>query len=463
MLGNPYRKSRKGGRVEVDVVVVGDREAEKSRLCFTYAAAANKLNGQPIPAPTYDGESFGTQEIQIKHEQSQTEVSITLTDTSGQEDFASVRQMAYRSAMGFLLCYSANERPTFLNVKTWASELKEKAPSKPVWLVAVYAPVDPSKPKTPRNEAPVLPSEARKLAASFGFVDFLECHSDYGESVLAQFQRMHDFIVADEQTRQGMYKWPPTNDNLNEYVITPTAIAALQRELASIDISSESNRTLDAIISPRSTEPSKRNKKKKSAHSKKGGSQPSTLTHYVSSASSPPKKKKFQSNSSGALKSVVSKEPNSPKSSSPGESGRTRSSTAGPSGLEPRDRSPRPLSQLFGAGFRDEKLSKLYRSLTRRGEKTGGVYVEILLDSSSSLSGFPTPSVEEVNGWLSLTLAKPIEHRVKQFSTHIFIVKIKSTDEWKNVSSCTNIYGTKIQWISVSGFVGKSHLDTLFS
>ena len=64
------------------------------------------------------------------------EIELTIYDTAGHDDLASIRPIAYANTDCFIICYSVNDRNSFHNAKTkWLGEVKSCAQTAPCILV----------------------------------------------------------------------------------------------------------------------------------------------------------------------------------------------------------------------------------------------------------------------------------------------------------------------------------------
>ncbi|CAM6032069.1 unnamed protein product, partial [Sphagnum compactum] len=62
--------------------------------------------------------------------------TIKLHDTAGQEEYDRLRRIIYRFADVFLLCYSVDNRESFMNLQKWANELRKECKEVPIVLCA---------------------------------------------------------------------------------------------------------------------------------------------------------------------------------------------------------------------------------------------------------------------------------------------------------------------------------------
>ncbi|KAK4668989.1 Rho-related BTB domain-containing protein 1 [Podospora pseudoanserina] len=119
-------------RTKFKCVVVGDRNAGKTRLLSAFAY--NRLPG-PYSPTVFDSCVIGCQVDGV-------DLQLELKDTSGQEDYDKLRPFSYNGADVVLLCFRA-ENPTAAKdsiLGKWTWEIKSYCPEVPLVLVGLKNP-----------------------------------------------------------------------------------------------------------------------------------------------------------------------------------------------------------------------------------------------------------------------------------------------------------------------------------
>jgi small GTP-binding protein len=144
----------------VKLVVTGDGAVGKTCLLVVYAKGRFPAEYVPTIFENYN----------CKVSLNNTEHTVQLWDTAGQEDLVSVRQLSYPNTDVFLLCFSIADRTSFENVKNkWIDEIKMYVPDPVCLLVGTKADLRED------IEAQVSEAEAMLLARNIGAFDYMEC------------------------------------------------------------------------------------------------------------------------------------------------------------------------------------------------------------------------------------------------------------------------------------------------
>ncbi|XP_076252056.1 ras-like GTP-binding protein RhoL [Rhynchophorus ferrugineus] len=155
----------------IRITVVGDGATGKTCLLIVYKD--KKYDDRYIPT-IFDEYSMT---IPINYEP----YTIILSDTAGQEEFDKLRQLAYRFADAFILCYSITERSSFDNIQyIWAPELKRFRSRASIILVA-------TKIDLLANRV-VTTEEGEALAREIGAAGFIETSAKKQWNIDAAFQ-----------------------------------------------------------------------------------------------------------------------------------------------------------------------------------------------------------------------------------------------------------------------------------
>ena len=104
----------------VKIVVVGDGAVGKTCLITTFGENRFPSEYEPTVNDTY--------EVKI-NDSDKGEVTLKLWDTAGQDEFKSVRPIAYNGANAFVVCFDLSSRDTLLNAcDKWRKELGNLGP-----------------------------------------------------------------------------------------------------------------------------------------------------------------------------------------------------------------------------------------------------------------------------------------------------------------------------------------------
>ncbi|XP_059089420.1 cell division control protein 42 homolog [Tigriopus californicus] len=157
---------------KIKCVFLGDGAVGKTSLIVSYTINGYPNEYVPTAIDTYDA----TVTVDDRP------VKLEICDTPGQDDFNSLRPLAYPHTDVFLLCFSVVEPSSFLNIREkWVPELKRTHPKgrmPPVILIGTQSDLRGDAQATAQlarqAEVPVTEAEARKLAAQVGCVCYIE-------------------------------------------------------------------------------------------------------------------------------------------------------------------------------------------------------------------------------------------------------------------------------------------------
>jgi len=108
------------------LVCVGDAGVGKTSLLISYST--NTFPTEYVPTVF---ENYSANVMHDKHP-----VNLTLWDTAGQEEYATLRSVSYPQTDVFLLCFSVVSPNSFENAQTkWLKELKHYNPDTPIVVV----------------------------------------------------------------------------------------------------------------------------------------------------------------------------------------------------------------------------------------------------------------------------------------------------------------------------------------
>ncbi|NWV09057.1 RB27B protein, partial [Ptilonorhynchus violaceus] len=115
-------------------------------------------------------------------------VHLQLWDTAGQERFRSLTTAFFRDAMGFLLLFDLTSQQSFLNVRSWMSQLQANAYCENPDVVLIGNKSDLS------DQREVNPRQARELAEKYG-IPYLETSAASGKDVEKSVETLLDLIM----------------------------------------------------------------------------------------------------------------------------------------------------------------------------------------------------------------------------------------------------------------------------
>lgn len=151
------------------------------------AYATNILPGEYIPT-VFDGYSVNV----VVDEKP---VTLGLWDTTGQEDYDTLRSMSYTQTDVFLICFSVEDFISFKNVTAkWYPEVRKYCPNTPVILVGTYSDsrVDPKavdRVKKRYNRGPITYDEGLTKSKEISAKCYRECDARSGKGLSVVFDK----------------------------------------------------------------------------------------------------------------------------------------------------------------------------------------------------------------------------------------------------------------------------------
>eukprot|EP01126_Amoeba_proteus_P028012 TRINITY_DN276_c0_g1_i7.p1 TRINITY_DN276_c0_g1~~TRINITY_DN276_c0_g1_i7.p1 ORF type:complete len:207 (-),score=34.19 TRINITY_DN276_c0_g1_i7:442-1062(-) len=158
-----------GGKITYNLVAIGDGAVGKTCMLITYAK--NEFPSDYVPT-VFDNYvvSVGTPEGQV---------DLSLKDTAGQEDLASVRRLSYHGADVFLICFSVTNPTSFENIETWIKDIREFDASIPYVLVGTQLDTRNDKKKleelAKRGRSPITYEQGVLKQRQVGAYCYVEC------------------------------------------------------------------------------------------------------------------------------------------------------------------------------------------------------------------------------------------------------------------------------------------------
>ena len=157
------------------LVVVGDGAVGKTCLLVVYARGTFPTDYVPTVFENY----------KAKVKVNNTEYSILLWDTAGQEELENIRTLSYANTDIFLLCFSVVDRTSFENVKNkWYEEVKVHSKEPVILLVGTKTDLreNGSKEQVSFDEGVMM---AKKIQA----FEYVECSALKNEGVKEVFDK----------------------------------------------------------------------------------------------------------------------------------------------------------------------------------------------------------------------------------------------------------------------------------
>ncbi|KAI0314725.1 ras-domain-containing protein, partial [Amylostereum chailletii] len=185
-------------------IITGDAAVGKSSLLVRLTDQRFLAN----PDPTL-GVEFGSKLITIPEENKV--VKLQCWDTAGTESFRSITRSYYRGAAGCLLVYDVTSRQSFLNARTWLSDVRQHAdPHLTCILVGNKSDLAPpadadAAPSSSSSSSlrQVSTEEARLWAQEEGLL-FVEASAKSGQGVEAAFEAACRDIL--RKVREGVFE-----------------------------------------------------------------------------------------------------------------------------------------------------------------------------------------------------------------------------------------------------------------
>eukprot|EP01129_Flabellula_baltica_P006051 TRINITY_DN2232_c0_g1_i1.p1 TRINITY_DN2232_c0_g1~~TRINITY_DN2232_c0_g1_i1.p1 ORF type:complete len:204 (-),score=53.85 TRINITY_DN2232_c0_g1_i1:84-668(-) len=154
----------------VKLVVVGDGATGKTCLLISYTSKAFPTEYVPTVFDNYSA----NRNIDGK------QVTISLWDTAGQEDYDRLRPLSYPNTDVFLLCYSTMSTTSFDNIKNkWHPEVTRHSPHTPYLLVGTKIDLrenpEALQKLADKRKSPVTKEQGDQLAEELGAGCCMEC------------------------------------------------------------------------------------------------------------------------------------------------------------------------------------------------------------------------------------------------------------------------------------------------
>ena len=172
------QSSQGNGGGKIKCVFLGDGAVGKTSLIISYTTNGYPSEYVPTAIDTYDAV------VTVDGEP----VTLEMCDTPGQDDFDTLRPLAYPSTDVFLLCFSVVSPSSFANVREkWIPELKrchegtKRKDMPPVLLIGTQSDLRNDATTLVQlaetREVPVTEAEAKKLADALGCECYIESSS----------------------------------------------------------------------------------------------------------------------------------------------------------------------------------------------------------------------------------------------------------------------------------------------
>jgi len=194
--GSEKTKRRTPGSItrSIKCGIVGDGTVGKTTLLVSYTARAFMDDY----VPTLFDNFSAIEEIDGQC------INVTLWDTAGQEDYATLRTRMYRNTDIFLLCFSTVHMDSFDNLKhKWIIELRQHAPDAPLILVGTKTDLrDKLEKENDKSVEIITPKKGQKRAKELKALNYVECTSKDPHSVNNVFLEAIRVIMERDRKRK---------------------------------------------------------------------------------------------------------------------------------------------------------------------------------------------------------------------------------------------------------------------
>ncbi|CAG5133830.1 unnamed protein product [Candidula unifasciata] len=188
-------------RINIKCVVVGDGAVGKTCLLTSYVE--NAFPEDYVPT-VFDNT---TADLSVDN----VDVTLSLWDTAGQEDYDRLRPLSYPGADVFLLCFALDHKTSAENVKSkWQPELTQYCPQAPIVLVGTKLDCRQTAGRQGNSKQVISRSEGLRMAKTIKAVKYLECSALTQEGLGEVFQ---------EATRAAMQKQSSSSSRSNCVVL----------------------------------------------------------------------------------------------------------------------------------------------------------------------------------------------------------------------------------------------------
>ena len=116
-----------------------------------------------------------------------TEITMTIWDTGGQELFDCIRPQYYRGAHGVLIIYDVTNKESFDHLDKWLNELDNNCGKIPKIIIGN---------KIDLTDKRVIPAEAGEKYARQNFVSYSETSAKTGENVFEVMEELAKLIIS---------------------------------------------------------------------------------------------------------------------------------------------------------------------------------------------------------------------------------------------------------------------------
>ncbi|BFZ13896.1 hypothetical protein BsWGS_16935 [Bradybaena similaris] len=166
-------------RMNIKCVVVGDGAVGKTCLLTSYVD--NAFPEDYVPT-VFDNTTVDVVVDNI-------DVTLSLWDTAGQEDYDRLRPLSYPGADVFLLCFALNHKASADNIKSkWQPELSQYCPQAPIVLVGTKLDCRQNAGRQGNTKQVISRAEGQRIAKTIRAVRYLECSALSQEGLSEVFQ-----------------------------------------------------------------------------------------------------------------------------------------------------------------------------------------------------------------------------------------------------------------------------------
>ena len=167
-------------------VIVGDGSVGKTSLLTSYTT--NRFNADYVPT-IFDSQTIGVEVDNVPY-------TLTLWDTAGQEEYASLRRISYPDTDVFLLCFAIDHIASFNNIKNqWAPEVKHCCPDGKMMLVGTKNDLR----NNGKGRVCVPHESAEKCCSEIGANGYAECSAVTQKGLRELFENCIRFVAKQRQ------------------------------------------------------------------------------------------------------------------------------------------------------------------------------------------------------------------------------------------------------------------------
>ena len=170
----------------VKMVVIGDGAVGKTSLLITHTQGIFPTDYVPTIFDNY------STQVSANYDGTSRSVNLNLWDTAGQEEYDTLRPLAYPGTDVFIIVFAVDNPDSFESAeKKWIHEAMHHCPGRPVILVGSKTDLrsneDTIRRLAAKGQHPVTYKEGTVLAKKIGARDYIECSAKEVNNLKAVF------------------------------------------------------------------------------------------------------------------------------------------------------------------------------------------------------------------------------------------------------------------------------------